>query len=121
MLVFENPHALWLLLILPLLWWLAFRTSTTLSRIHLSWLSVVRTLVMLSIVVGLSQPVVRYPGQDLSVVYALDASRSVSPEFLDKSLTWVDEFEQKHSPSSSKIIVFGENLAVVNTTEEVRN
>ncbi len=76
---------------------------------------------MLSIVVGLSQPVVRYPGQDLSVVYALDASRSVSPEFLDKSLTWVDEFEQKYSPSASKIIVFGENRAVVNTTEEVRN
>ena len=105
----ENSHALWLILLLPLLWWLSSNTKTTLGRKHLRLLTTFRAVSLLAVILGLAQPIIRYGNQDISVIYALDVSRSVAADFIDKSLKWIDEVEERHNPAHSRIIIFGQN------------
>lgn len=116
----ENPYALWLITLLPLLWWLSTKTKTNLGRKHLRLLTFFRVASILAVILGLTQPIIRYANQDISVIYALDVSRSVSAGFIDKSLRWIDEVEQRYKPAQSKIVIFGQNRAVVSSTEEAR-
>ena len=120
MLSIENPHALWLLLLLPLLWWLSLKTKTTLGRRHLRLVSILRGLAILAVIVGLAQPIIRYASQDVSVIYAVDVSRSVAADFIDKALNWIDAVEERHDPARSKLVIFGKNRAVVSSTQEAR-
>ena len=120
MLSIENPHALWLLLLLPLLWWLSLKSKTTLGRLHLRLVSILRGLAILAVIVGLAQPIIRYASQDVSVIYAVDVSRSVAADFIDKALNWIDAVEERHDPARSKLVIFGKNRAVVSSTQEAR-
>ena len=120
MLSIENPHALWLIVGLPLIWWMALNTKTALGRRHLRLASGLRGLAVLAIIVGLAQPIVRYASQDVSVIYAVDVSRSVATEFIGKALNWIDAVEERHDPALSKIVIFGKNRAVVSSTQEAR-
>lgn len=117
----ENSHALWLILLLPLLWWLSSNTKTTLGRKHLRLLTAFRAVSLLAVILGLAQPIIRYGNQDISVIYALDVSRSVAADFIDKSLKWIDEVEERHNPAHSRIIIFGQNRTVVSSTEEAKS
>ena len=116
----ENSHALWFIFLLPLLWWLSSKTKTTLGRKHLQLLTLFRAASLLAVILGLAQPVIRYASQDISVIYALDVSRSVATGFIDKSLRWIDEVEERHNPAQSKIVIFGQNRAIVSSTDEAR-
>ena len=120
MFTIENSYALWLILLLPLLWWFSINTKTTLGRTHLRLLTAFRAASLLAVIFGLAQPIIRYGNQDVSVVYALDVSRSVAADFIDKSLKWIDEVEERYNPAHSKIVIFGQNRTVVSSTEEAR-
>ena len=121
MFTIENSYALWLILLLPLLWWFSLNTKTTLGRTHLRLLTAFRAASLLAVIFGLAQPIIRYGNQDVSVVYALDVSRSVAADFIDKSLKWIDEVEERYNPAHSKIVIFGQNRTVVSSTKEARS
>ncbi|MDA1331052.1 MAG: VWA domain-containing protein [Proteobacteria bacterium] len=120
MLSIENPHALWLILVLPLVWWLAANTKTALGPRHLRLVSVMRGLAVVAVIMGLAQPILRYASQDVSVIYAVDVSRSVAADSIEKALNWIDAVEERHDPARSKLVIFGKNRAVVSSTQEAR-
>jgi hypothetical protein len=120
MISFDAPWAMALLLVLPLIWVVAFRTRTNLSRKHLHTVAVLRSLALAAIVVALSQPVWHGTTREISVVYALDVSRSVAADFIDDALNWIDTAQREHEPSHSNLVVFAKQPAVVADTLAAR-
>ena len=118
---FEAPWALVLLFALPLLWAVAARTRTNLSRRHLATVTAFRTLALVAVLVALSQPVWHGTTRDISVVYALDVSRSVAAEFVDEALQWIDTVQEQHQPAHSGLVVFARQPAVVADTAAARS
>jgi uncharacterized membrane protein/uncharacterized protein (UPF0212 family) len=117
----ENPYALWLLLLVPLIGWLSLNTNTTLGQRHLKWLTLIRAFCVLSVILGLTQPIYKHASQEVSVIYVLDVSRSVATSFIDKALNWIDRVQVSYQPSESKIVVFGKNRSVVSSTDNARS
>ena len=120
MISFDAPWALVLLLVLPLVWVVAFRTRTNLSRKHLSAVAALRSVALASAILALSQPVWHGSTRDVSVVYALDISRSVATDFIDNALNWIDTTQQEHHPAQSSLVVFAKQPAVVADTSAAR-
>ena len=120
MISFDTPWAMALLLVLPLIWVVAFRTRTNLSRKHLVTVAALRSLALAAIVVALSQPVWHGTTREISVVYALDVSRSVAADFIDDALNWIDTAQREHEPSHSNLVVFAKQPAVVADTLAAR-
>jgi len=78
--------ALWPLLFaaaLPLIWWLRHSSSTNLNPRLLNAVSVLRASAFMLLVLAIARPVWHAATRDVSVVYALDVSRSVAPEYID--------------------------------------
>ncbi len=117
---FAAPWALAFLLALPLIWAVALRTRTNLSRRHLAVVATLRSLALIAIVVALSQPVWHGTTRDVSVVYALDVSRSVAADFVDEALQWIDTVQEQHQPAHSGLVVFARQPAVVTDTAAAR-
>ncbi|UCD69250.1 MAG: VWA domain-containing protein, partial [Betaproteobacteria bacterium] len=120
MISFDTPWAMALLLVLPLIWVVALRTRTNLSRKHLLTVAALRSLALAAIVVALSQPVWLGTTREISVVYALDVSRSVAADFVDDALNWIDTAQREHEPSHSNLVVFAKQPAVVANTLAAR-
>ncbi len=120
MISFDAPWAMTLLLVLPLIWLVAFRTRTNLSRKHLLTIAALRSVALAAIVLALSQPVWHGSSREISVVYALDVSRSVAADFIDEALNWIDAAQREHEPSHSNLVVFAKQPAVVADTRAAR-
>jgi len=79
-LAFENPWYLLLLLVLPVMWALSYRSLAGLGNLR-RWLALgLRTAVVLLIVAALAQPQVVQKSDRLTVVYLLDQSLSIPAE-----------------------------------------
>ena len=117
---FEAPWAIVLLLVIPLIWVVAYRTRTNLSRRHLVAVAIFRSVALASIVLALSQPVWHGTTREISVVYALDVSRSVAAQFVDDALNWIDAAQQEFDPAHSSVVVFAKQPAVVGDTAAAR-
>ena len=74
-----------LLLALPPVWWMKAHTAVGLSARHLLASTIVRTAVIVFLTLALAQPVWNRAGKWISVVYALDISSSIDPDFVDSS------------------------------------
>ena len=120
MISFDAPWALALLLVLPLVWMVAFRTRTNLSSKHLATVAAFRSVALACIALALAQPVWHRSTHDISVVYALDVSRSVAADFIDDALHWIDAAQKEHSPAQSRLVVFAKQPAVVADTAAAR-
>ncbi len=116
----ESPWAIALLLFLPLLWIAALRSRANLSRRHLYIVTAVRSIGLALLVLALARPAWIGISQDVSVVYALDVSRSVSAGFIEEALGWIDRAQAQAAPARMRIIAFADRPAVVQTTDEVR-
>lgn len=98
----------------------AARTRTNLSRKHLATVAVLRSFALASLILALSQPVWRGPTSEISVVYALDVSRSVASQFVDDALDWIETAQREQRPAHSNLIVFAKQPAVVRDTDGAR-
>ena len=103
---FDEPWALALLLVLPIIWMVAARTRTNLSRKHLVTVAALRSLALAFLAVALSQPVWHDSTSEISVVYALDVSRSVASDFVNDALRWIEAAQREQQPAHSNIVVF---------------
>ena len=76
--IWTVPAALWLLLLVPLVWVASRFSRTSFSpRQHLLQ-QVMRAVVLAALALALSRPVMEIGSSNLSVVYLVDASYSVS-------------------------------------------
>jgi Ca-activated chloride channel family protein len=98
---------------LPLIWVVAVRTRTNLSRKHLVTVSALRSLALAFLAFALAQPVWKGPTSEMSVVYALDVSRSVASDFVSDALAWIETAQREQQPAHSNIVVFAKQPAVV--------
>jgi len=100
---------LWLLALLPLLMVVAWRSRTGLTAVHRVVLCTLRGLTLVALIVALMQPVWNGVTRQVSVVYALDVSRSVATGFVQSALEFVDKANREAAPAVARYVVFAES------------
>src|SRR5690349_15532647 len=108
--------ALWPLLLaaaLPLIWWLRRSSSTNLNPRLLTAVTLLRASVFMLLVLAMARPVWHVATRDVSVVYALDVSRSVAPEYIDSALKWIREANRTQAPAAARYVAFADRAVMV--------
>ena len=116
----QHAWPLLLFLAIPLLWWAAQRTRTNLARRHLAVVTVLRTLAVVMLALALMQPQWHAGSDDVSVVYALDVSRSVSSAFIDSALAWIGDADREGRPAQARYLAFADRPVLLQTPDQVR-
>jgi len=114
-----NPIALWLLAGLPLLWLIAWRSRRLHSPHRLAMAVLVRSLIVALLAVAMAQPVVLKRSREISVVYAIDVSRSVSSSFLGQALDWAGAANNRYRPAQARYLVFGDGVQLLESADQV--
>jgi uncharacterized membrane protein/uncharacterized protein YegL len=111
--IWTTPAALWLLLLVPLVW-VASRFSRTNfnPRQHLLQ-TIVRTVVLTVLAVALARPVMEVGSSRVSVVYVVDVSYSVSSQSVQEAATRIAELNASLKPDHSRIVAFARHAQVV--------
>ncbi|HEX9452240.1 MAG TPA: VWA domain-containing protein [Burkholderiales bacterium] len=112
---------LWLLTLLPLLWFAALRHRTRLSRWRMTLAVVLRSLALTALVVALTEPLLPRTITDISVVYALDVSHSVAPAFVQGALDWMRQANKKGAPAQARYVVFANRPRLLNSLEDIES
>jgi Ca-activated chloride channel homolog len=115
-----NTWPLGLLVAVPFVWWIARRTRTMLARRHLNVVTRLRTLGVIFIALALMQPQWRVQSDEISVVYALDVSRSIAPAFIESALNWIEEANRQAQPARASYIAFADRAVTLSTLDEIR-
>src|SRR5260221_12621832 len=110
---------LWLLTLLPLLWFAALRHRTRLSRWRMTLAVVLRSLALTALVVAFTEPLLPRTITDISVVYALDVSHSVAPAFVQGALDWMRQANKKGAPAQAGYVVFANRPRLLNSLEDI--
>jgi hypothetical protein len=110
---FTAHWPLWLLALLPLLWWVSLRSRSTLSRRHLTIATVLRSAAFVLVVLALLQPVWTAAVTQVSVVYALDVSRSVASEFVQSALQFAQRANREALPAAVRYVVFADQARII--------
>jgi len=111
---------LWLLVVLPALWWLTWRSRQGHPRRRLWSACLLRSLSVLLVIVALMRPAILRPLDAVSVVYALDVSDSIDARAIDASLRWIDTVDAAHRPGQSRVVAFADSARMVSSTAAVR-
>jgi Ca-activated chloride channel homolog len=110
----QNPWALLLLLLVPVVWWISARTLAHVSRRHLATATVLRSLALVMLALALARPQWNSGAGDVSVVYALDVSRSVSSSYVESALKWIRDADTQAKPAQSRYLAFADQPRLVN-------
>lgn len=110
---FIYPAALWLLVLLIPLWALAVLTPRRLSPLRF-WASLgLRTFLLLALILSLAGTQLLYGVDQVTTVFLIDGSDSISPSARGRAEAFVQEaLQQKPAGDRSAIVVFGENALV---------
>ncbi|NJO05551.1 MAG: VWA domain-containing protein, partial [Chloroflexaceae bacterium] len=111
---FIYPEALWLVLLLVPFWLLAFATPRRYTTPVRFWLSLgIRTLVVLLLVLSLAGTQLRYRVDNLTTVFLVDGSDSVSPSARASAEAFIrDALREMEEGDQAAIVVFGDNALV---------
>ncbi len=116
---FAVAWPLWLLAGLPLVWLLAWTHRSSLSRRRVVGAALLRSGALSLVCIALMGPTLHKGVHDISVVYALDISRSVSPAFLRAALDWIDEANARYKPAQVRYVVFADKAKMVNAARDI--
>jgi uncharacterized membrane protein/NAD(P)H-hydrate repair Nnr-like enzyme with NAD(P)H-hydrate epimerase domain len=112
-LTFIYPGALWLLLLLVPLWWLALALPRRLPTWRFYTSLALRSTLILALVLALAGTQIVWPVNALTTVFVIDSSDSISPSmrgqaeaYIQESLATMDQGQQ------AAVVVFGENALV---------
>lgn len=119
--VLTQTWPLWLLVLLPLLWFAAWRHHARVSGRRMTLAVALRSLALAALLLALTQPVLQRAITDISVVYALDVSRSVAPAFVQSALAWMRQANKQGMPAQSRYVVFADRPRLLNSVEEVES
>jgi uncharacterized membrane protein len=115
-LAFDRPVYLLLLLLIPALWWLGYRSLAGLGRWRRWFALTLRALVVLLIVFALADVQYQRRSEGLTVVYLLDQSLSVPAEQRDAMIEYVRNSIKQHRDDARgdrfAVIVFGRDAEV---------
>lgn len=118
---FEAAWAAVLLLLLAIIWIAAWRSRTNLSAQHRWVATALRSLALAALVGALMQPVWQRQSKEISVVYAIDASRSVATRFIDDALRWTETASAARTDLTTRYVVFGDRAQLLSGLDAVRN
>jgi Ca-activated chloride channel homolog len=119
-LTWTAPAAFWLLLVVPFVWLaLRFRRTNFNSRQRLLQAALRSTLLGV-LTLALARPVISLGSSDLSVVYAVDVSHSVSSRAITAAADRIDALNSGVRPAHSRIVAFGADSAVIDGTGALR-
>jgi uncharacterized membrane protein len=115
-LAFDRPAYLVLLALIPVLWWLGYRSLAGLGRWR-RWLALtLRALVLLLIVLALADAQYQRKSEGLTVVYVLDQSLSVPAPQRAEMIDYVRNSIKQHRNDAKgdrfAVIVFGRDAEV---------
>ncbi len=110
---------LWLLALLPLAWWVGLRSRTNLARSHLGLATGLRTLALALLALALMRPAHTARTSEISVVYALDVSRSVASGFVRSALDFARRANAQAVPGAARYVVFADRARLVDDPEDV--
>ncbi|MBK8017337.1 MAG: hypothetical protein IPK20_11880 [Betaproteobacteria bacterium] len=105
---------------LPVLVWAGLKSSTALGPAQRRVLLGVRVLVLACVTAALMRPVALSESQDVSVVYALDVSRSVDPAFVDAAIGWMQKADALGKPAQSRFVAFADRVRRAESPEAIR-
>jgi uncharacterized membrane protein len=109
-LTFIFPHFLWLLLLLPLFWLLAFVVPSRLVPWRFWGSLALRSLGVCALILALSGAQLVLPARELSLVFLLDLSDSVPLSQRARAETYVKAaLAQLPADARAALVVFGEN------------
>ena len=89
--IVTNPQAFYLLVLLPIVWWLAIRAWAFLPAKGRLLSLILRTSIVSLVVTSLAGPAVPRQMDGTAVVFAVDQSASMSEEMRREADTWVQE------------------------------
>jgi len=113
---FDHPQYLWLLLLLPVLWWLSFRPLGALGKWRRLIALLFRSAVLTAIIAALAGSQLVWTTDRITVMYLLDQSESISQSRRLQMLEFVTQSVSKHRDTAREdragVIVFGRNAAI---------
>jgi uncharacterized membrane protein len=115
-----SPSALWLLLAVPLLFWLQRHARTTFNPRQRQLQAALRAVILASIALALARPVIATRTSRVSVVYAVDVSHSIGTPAIERAATRIAELNGALRPAHSRIVAFGGAAHVVADLEALR-
>ena len=93
--------------LIGILWLIARFSKLAIALRHKRIMTIMRAAILVLIALATAQPNFRLGGDDVSVSYMVDVSRSVSPDYVEKAFSWIAGAQGKFKPASSNIVVFG--------------
>lgn len=121
-LTFIHPLALWLLLLIPLTMALALLGPRRPTRSRFWGGLALRVVVLTLVILALAGIQIRTPADNLTAVFILDASDSLSPEEQARGEAYIQEaLRAMPSGDQAAIVVFGEDALVEQLTSETRS
>ena len=114
------PSALWLLLIVPLVWVAHSVARTTFNSRQRTVQAAVRSLLLASIAVALARPILSTSSSRQSIVYLVDVSHSISGHAIENAAARIEELDRTVQATQSRIVVFGRTAARVDGVAALR-
>ena len=115
-LTFDSPWFLLLLFLLPLIWWLSFKSLAGLGPIRRIVALTFRTVVFTLLVLCLARTQWQQKTDKLTVIYLLDQSESIPKASRDYMLKFVSKAVQQHRRSDKHdkagVVIFGGNAKI---------
>ena len=118
---FIRPEYLWLLLALPIVWLLGWLNNRGRNSARRWWSLAIRTLLLLCLIGSLAGTQLVQPVKNLTSVFLLDSSDSVSPSQRSANEQFIAQaLETMQGGDKAAIIVFGENALVERIPSEIK-
>src|SRR3954453_22418526 len=114
-----SPLWLWLFAGLPAIWLLAWQNRAARARRRLIAATLIRSLALVLLALALARPVLLERSRQISVVYAIDISRSVAPGFVRQTLDWIRTQNARHTPAQARYVVFADRARLVDSADDV--
>ena len=99
------PSALWLLLVVPLVWVAHSVARTTFNSRQRIVQAIVRSLLLASIAVALARPILSTSSPRQSIVYLVDVSHSISGHAIENAAARIEELDRTVRATPSRIVV----------------
>jgi uncharacterized membrane protein len=114
------PAALWLLAIVPAIWFAPLVARTTFNPRQRVLQAVARSLVLTALVLAIARPVLSINAPRQSIVYLVDISHSISSPAIEEAAHRIDAINATLHPSYWRIVVFGATATTIPDTAALR-
>ena len=113
---FDHAGYLWLLLALPILWWIGYESLGALGKGRRAFALILRTVVWTAIVFAIAGVQMVWVSDRVTVMYLLDQSESIPPPQRTEMLEYVIDNVKKHRERAREdragIVVFGRDASI---------